>query len=79
MKKAFISINSQAIRRNIKSKKKEPVIRIARSRSDSKPIYASKINISGPSELIYSPTESIMRCGARMVLVANYDDVKIVA
>lgn len=72
---AFISINSQRIRRNIKSRKKEPVIRIAKSQSDSKPLYANKINIVGPSQLLYSPDEPIMRCGARMVLVAAYDDV----
>lgn len=75
---AFISINGKAIRQNIKTRKKQPVIRIAKSQSDPKPLYAKRIRIDGPSELLYSPDEAYLRCGARLVLVADMDDVVIV-
>lgn len=75
---AFISINGQTIRKNAVTGSKEPPIRIGRSQSDSKPRYAHEITITGPSQLIYSPDEPIIRCGARLALVAAYDDVRIV-
>lgn len=77
--KAYISINAGVIRKNINLNRKEPPIRIAKTKSDSKPVYAHEIRIKGPSKLVYSPDSAILRCGARMVLVVNaYEDVKIV-
>lgn len=74
---AFISINGQTIRKNAVTGSKDPPIRIGRSQSDSKPVYAHAIDILGPSQLIYSPEEPIIRCGARLALIAAYDDVRI--
>lgn len=75
---AFISINGQTIRKNAVLGTNEPPIRIARSQSDSKPIYAHEIHILGPSQLLYSADEPIIRCGARLALCAAYGDVKVI-
>jgi len=72
----FISINSHAIKSNSRYGLAEPPIRIARTRSDPNPIYASEVEISGSARLIYDPTKAMLRCGARLVLVC--DDVKVI-
>jgi hypothetical protein len=72
----YVSINGHKIRSNSKHGFRDPPIRIAKSRSDSKPVYASAVEIIGSSKLIYNPDEPIMKCGARMVLVC--DDVKVI-
>ena len=72
----YISINSHTIRRNAQTGSNDPPIRIARSQSDKKPVYASSVTITGPSRLLYSPDAPIMGCGARLVLVASYSDIK---
>lgn len=72
----FVSINGQTIRNNARHGTSEPPIRIARTRSDSKPIYAKEVEITGRARLIYDEDKAIMRCGARLVLVC--DDVKVV-
>lgn len=75
---AFISINGHTIRKNAVNGTNEPPIRIARSQRDKKPRYAREICIAGPSQLIYSPDEPVMGCGARLVLLALNGDVKVV-
>lgn len=75
---AYISINGSTIRKNAVTGSRDAPIRIGKSQSDSKPVYAHEITIVGPSQLIYSPDEPIIRCGARLALVAAYDDVRIV-
>lgn len=74
---AYVSINGQTIRKNAVTGSKDAPIRIACSRSDPKPRYAKQIQINGPSQLLYSPDTPIMRCGARLVLTAAYDDIKV--
>ena len=67
----FITINGQKIR------KREPfAIRVAKSPSDQKPLYANEVEIIGNSRLVYDPDKRLVRCGARCVLVA--DDARIV-
>jgi len=73
----FISINGQTVRSNAKNGTKKPPIRIAKTRSDSNPQYANEVELVGNARLVYDPEKAIMRCGARMVLVA--DDVKIIS
>ena len=72
----YISINAGTIRKNAKTGSEEPPIRIAKSPSDSKPVYAHEVAIEGPSQLVYSPKGKILRCGARMVLLA--ENVRVV-
>lgn len=72
----YVSINGQTIRHNAMTSQNEPPIRIARSKSDSLPQYAHEIEIIGNARLVYDPHKTIMRCGARMVLMC--DDVKVV-
>lgn len=67
----YVSINSHTIRKNAKHGTNEPPIRIAKTRSDSKPRYAHEIEIIGSSRLIYDPCKAIMKCGARLVLEAK--------
>lgn len=68
----YVSINGHTIR-----KRGDKPIRIARSPGDAKPIYANEVDIIGPAKLIYDPDKSIMRCGARCVIVC--EDAKVVA
>ncbi len=77
-KTAHVSINGHTIRRNATKGTDDPPIRIAISPNDKKPIYASEIAINGPSKLIYHPHDPIMKCGARLILMADYDAVEIV-
>lgn len=72
----YVSINAHTIRSNAKHGTDDPPIRIARTKSDAKPVYAHEIELVGNARLVYDPTKAIMRCGARMVLIA--DDVKVV-
>lgn len=74
---AYVTINGHVIRKNAVTGSREPPIRIAKSQRDKKPCYAHKIEISGPSQLIYSAGEPIMGCGARLVLIARYSDVTV--
>lgn len=67
----YVSINGPIIRRNALHGTDDPPIRIARTPSDAKPVYAHEINILGSSKLVYSPDKPIMRCGARLVLMAQ--------
>ncbi len=71
----FVSINAHTIRANAKNGTDDPPIRIARTKSDSKPTYAREIEIIGPAKLVYEADKPLIRCGARMVLVAK--DVKV--
>ena len=64
----YVSINGHTIRHNAVAGTADAPIRIARTRSDAKPTYASEIEIIGPARLVYNPARRIMHCGARLVL-----------
>ncbi len=72
----YVSINGHTIRKNAVTGSAEPPIRIARSKNDTRPTYASEIEIVGPARLVYDPRKAIMRCGARLVIECA--DVKVV-
>lgn len=72
----YVSINAHTIRHNAVAGTTDAPIRIARSKSDAKPVYAQEIEIVGPARLVYDPCKAILRCGARMVLECA--DVKVV-
>lgn len=72
----YVSINGHTIRANAVRGTTEPPIRIARTKSDTKPAYASEIEIVGPARLVYDPCKAIMRCGARLVIECA--DVRVV-
>lgn len=72
----YVSINAHTIRRNAVAGESAPPIRIARTKSDAKPQYASEIEIIGKARLVYDPDKKLIKCGARMVL--QCDDVRIV-
>jgi len=66
----YVSINGHTIR-----KRGDKPIRIARTPSDPKPIYANEIDIVGPARLVYDKDQQLLRCGARLVLECA--DVKV--
>ncbi len=72
----YISINGHTIRKNAVAGTTEPPIRIARTKSDAKPTYASEVEIVGPARLVYDPCKARIRCGARLVLECA--DVRVV-
>lgn len=72
----YVSINAHTIRHNAVAGTEDKPIRIARTKSDAKPSYASEIEIVGPARLVYDPTKKLLRCGARMVLECA--DVRVV-
>jgi hypothetical protein len=67
----FVSINGHTIR-----KRGDKPIRIAKTPSDAKPVYANEIEIVGPARLVYDPDKQLLRCGARLVLECT--DVKVI-
>jgi hypothetical protein len=73
----YVSINAGVIRLNAIQGTDLPPIRVARTKSDQKPRYASEIEITGKCRLTYSPKKPILKCGARMVLEAPDGSVKI--
>lgn len=60
--KKRIHINQHKIRSNKKNNTKEPVITVKTSKSNN---YAHKVEIQGPSKVIYSPDKPLS-CGARV-------------
>lgn len=79
MTQRYVSINAHVIRANARDGTDLPPIRIARSRSDRKPVYARDIEFAGRARLIYDRTAPILKCGARMVLViGDGDSLKVI-
>lgn len=72
----YVSINGHTIRKNAVTGSRDAPIRIARTKSDKAPTYAHEVEVIGKARLVYQPESPIMRCGARLVLVA--DDVKVI-
>lgn len=66
----YVSINRHRIRSNTKAGTNYPPIRIAKSKSGSAR-YANEVEIIGNSRLIYSKYKPILKCEARVVLVAE--------
>jgi hypothetical protein len=60
--KTIIHVNQHAIRRNIKSETKEPVLTVKTYKSNT---YAHDVVIHGPSRIVYSPDKPLS-CGARV-------------
>ena len=60
--KTIIHINKNIIQQNIKRGTKLPVCRVELK---GKTWYGSKVDILGPSEMIYSPDKP-RKCGARL-------------
>lgn len=72
----YITINKHVIAANAKHGGDEPPIRISKGKS-GKPVYANRVKINGPSEIIYDPAQPILKCGARVV-IATEADVEVV-
>jgi hypothetical protein len=60
-------VNAHNIQANAKHGRNDPLIRVARTRSDSKPLCAREIKSEGRATVIYSPDCLRLKGGARMV------------
>ena len=69
--KTIIHINKNIIQQNNKRKTKLPVCRVE---LNGKIWYGSKVDILGPSEMIYSPDKP-RKCGARLWIETNSEVV----
>jgi hypothetical protein len=74
MKLAYISVNKQTVARNSRTGSKDAAIAVRFGKS-GKAFYTNSVKINGPSELVYDPTKPILRCGARLVLIAPADAI----
>ena len=70
-KKTIIHINKNIIQQNNKRGTKLPVCRVE---LNGKTWYGSKVDILGPSEMIYSPDKP-RRCGAKLWIETNSEVV----
>lgn len=62
MMKTIIHVNQHAIKRNIKSGSKDPVLTVKTYKSNT---YAYEAVVNGPCRIIYSPDKPLS-CGARV-------------
>lgn len=74
----FVTINKHVIAANIRDPDPKPPIRVAHRRSGTADEYCSHLAIldregNQVAELVYSPHEPIMGCGARLVLKVDTD------
>ena len=80
--KKRIHINQHVIRANKKNGTNDPAITV---KTYDRNIYAERVEIDGPSSVVYSPDKPLS-CGARVwvetddtVMIYTGDDIKVVA
>ena len=80
--KKRIHINQHVIRANAKNGTNDPAITV---KTYTKNHYANRVEIDGPSSVVYSPDKPL-NCGARVwvetddaVMIYTGDDIKVVA
>jgi hypothetical protein len=80
--KKRIHINQHVIRANKKNGKNKPAITVKTHKANT---YAHRVEIEGPSSVIYSPDKPLS-CGARVwvetdntVMIYTGDSIKVVA
>lgn len=74
----YISISKHVIESNFRNGPLhiEPPIRISNGLEDPNPVYAYQVNISGPSRMLYSPHDPIIkRFGVHLVTEAENVEV----
>mgnify|MGYP000149634967 CR=1 FL=1 len=62
MVKTIIHVNQHVIKHNHKTGERNPTLTVKRGRTN---IYASEVEINGPSRVIYSPDKPLS-CGAKV-------------
>lgn len=72
MMKTIVHVNQHAIRRNLKTGEREPVLTVKTYKSNT---YAHSVEIEGPSRIVYSPDKPLS-CGAR-VWIETESEVKV--
>lgn len=72
MPKTFIHVNRNTIASNAKHGTNKPAVRFQKGKY-GKPTYCHELEIKGPSQVIYSPHQHLLPCGARLVIVTESD------
>jgi hypothetical protein len=62
--KTIVHVNQHKVKSNLKHNKNEPVLTVKTYKTND---YAKKVNIDGPSQIVYSPNKPLS-CGARVWL-----------
>ena len=65
MAKKRIHVNQHVIRRNAKQGTDDPPITVKHGKNNH---YGSRVEVLGPSVLIYSAHKPLLSCGARLIL-----------
>ena len=65
MAKKRIHVNQHVIRANIRDDDVSPPITVKHRKNN---YYGSRVEVLGPSVLIYSPKKPLLSCGARLIL-----------
>jgi hypothetical protein len=67
----IVHVNRNVIQRNAHKppSEREPAVRIQKGKR-GKPKYGMRVRL-GPSEMIYSPDEALLPCGAKMILITE--------
>jgi len=76
LKRAYISVNKQTVAKNSRTGSRDPAIAVRTSKS-GKAEMVNRVAINGPCEVIYTPDKPILKCGARLVIEADAEDVFI--
>ena len=63
--KKRIHVNQHVIRANIRDDDVSPPITVKHRKNN---YYVSRVEVLGPSVLIYSPKKPLLSCGARLIL-----------
>lgn len=66
----YVHVNRGTIASNAKHGANEPAVRFQKGKW-GKPTYAHEVLIDGPSRVIYSAHEPILKCGARLVIATE--------
>jgi len=63
----FVNVNKHTIASNAKHGTENPPVRISRGKS-GKGTYCNEVELPAGSRVIYSASEPLLKCGARLVI-----------
>lgn len=67
----YVHVNRNTINSNTKNGTSEPAVRFQKGKY-GKPTYANRVKFT-EGELVYSPHEPLLPCGARMVIQTPHE------
>lgn len=72
--KTIVHVNQHAIRDNVKTGKRSPVLTVKTYKSNT---YAHEVEIKGPCRVVYSPDRPLS-CGARVWIETQEEVIPLV-